>query len=87
VPIDLARIHKVSDVDVAKTSTSHADDESFLVLVKLRPGAERPSYVTARACVGTGIFSALVTGAELERLEIDPSVQSVSISQQMQIGR
>jgi hypothetical protein len=87
MPIDLTRLHKFSDVDLAKASTLHADDESFLVLIKLRPGAERPSYVTARANVNEGIFSALVTGADLKRLEFDPSVQSVSVSQQMQIGR
>lgn len=84
--IDLTKLRKLSDVSLSEAAQPRANDEQFLVLVKLRSGAARPSYTTARAEISTNLFSSLVSGEVLKRLESDPDVQSVSISRDLEIG-
>jgi hypothetical protein len=55
-------------------------DARVLVLIKLRPGAERPEYLVPRAEIAPGMFSAEVAAGDLERIESDPAVETMSLS-------
>jgi hypothetical protein len=48
------------------------------VIVKLKEGAEQPAYLQARAKFGPRMFTAEIQAEQLERLENDPAVESVS---------
>ena len=48
------------------------------VIVKLREGAEQPAYLQARATFGPRMFTTEIQPEQLEQLENDPAVESVS---------
>ena len=50
------------------------------VLVKLRKGAVRPTYITPRAEFGPEMFTAEIDSDQLQRLDADPAIESFSPS-------
>ena len=58
---------------------SHAD--AVEVIVKVHEPNYVPSGVTVRAQISPVLFTSVVPGADLKKLEEDPGVHSVSVSQ------
>ncbi|WP_298375636.1 hypothetical protein [uncultured Bradyrhizobium sp.] len=53
------------------------------MLVKLRKGAKRPSFIKPRTQITSRIFSAEITFGDMQRLEADPAVESMSLNRRM----
>lgn len=77
--IDLRSLKKL-DFSAAPSPVS---GDRVVVLVKLRAGADKPDYVSARAEITPGLFSAEMSVDVLRRLEADPAVESVALSRQL----
>lgn len=79
MPFDLRSLKKL-DFSAAPAPVS---GEKVVVLVKLRAGAKRPDYITARADISSELFSAEMPADLLKRLEADPAVESVALSRRI----
>lgn len=53
----------------------------MVILVKLEAGQALPGYTTLRGHIVENIFIAEIDAADLPRLDVDPAVESYSISQ------
>jgi hypothetical protein len=80
--IDFKSLKKLESLP-ASVQAGIGNDERLVVLVKLREGASRPSYIVPRAQMGPDIFSAEIRAVDLSRIESDAAVESVSLSRQM----
>jgi hypothetical protein len=67
-------------VEGARRPGQSADAKTgrLAVIVKLREGAEQPAYLHARATFGPRMFTTEIQAEQLEQLENDPAVESVS---------
>ncbi|MBR0684445.1 hypothetical protein JQ594_00835 [Bradyrhizobium manausense] len=83
MPIDFKSLKKLETVQPSEAARNMADGERLLIIVKLRDGAQKPDYVTARTDIASGIFTAEVGSGELNKLQSDPAVESMSISRRM----
>lgn len=83
MPIDLKRLKKLESVPARTQAEPPAEGEKMVVLVKLRKGASRPDYVSPRAHISPDMFSAEIEATDLERLEADPGVESMSLSKKL----
>jgi hypothetical protein len=78
--IDLSKLRKLETPSASVQSRQPSDDEKMVVLVKLRQGFARPSYLVPRGEISAAMFSTEVPASALQRIESDPAVESVSIS-------
>jgi hypothetical protein len=78
--IDLSSLRKLESLPPSLQSRGRAEGERVLVLVKLKGGRERPSYVKLRSQVSSEIISGELASGDLVRLEHDPDVESFSVS-------
>ena len=83
MPIDLSSLTKLETPASSEAAQVRSADERMVVLIKLRHGAPRPTYVKARGDISPAMFSAEIRGADLVRLEKDPAVESMSISRKL----
>ena len=79
MPIDLKSLKKMETAEPSVQASPPDSAARLVVLVKLAKGAEKPDYLSPRAEIGPGIFSAEIEAGELERLESDPAIESVSL--------
>lgn len=85
--IDLSKLRKLEAPSASLQARRPSDDEKMVVLVKLRPGFDRPSYLVPRGDISAALFSTEVPASTLQRIESDPAVESVSISKRLPIIR
>lgn len=85
--INLALLNKLETLPASGLASARADGERVVVMVRLRKGAKRPSYVAPRAEFSPELFSAEMPAGDLRRLELDPSVEAVSLSRDLPIIR
>ncbi|SFI61163.1 hypothetical protein [Bradyrhizobium sp. Gha] len=83
MPIDFKSLRKLETPQTSVMGRSLDDSERVVVLVKLRDGAKRPSFVTPRTEIAPRIFSAEIDAGQLQKLQADPSVESMSLSQSL----
>ncbi|WFU42725.1 hypothetical protein QA640_09820 [Bradyrhizobium sp. CB82] len=83
MPIDFKSLHKLESVPGSLSSRTRSANEIVQVLVKLRKGAKRPSFIKPRAQITSRIFSADVTFGDMQRLEADPAVESMALARRM----
>lgn len=83
MPIDYSSMKKLETVPPSVGAKPPEQDARVVVLIKLRPGAERPEYLVPRAEIAPGMFSAEVAAGDLERIESDPAVETMSLSRAM----
>ena len=83
MPVDFKALKKLETLQPSEAARDLSDDERLLLIVKLRDGAEKPDYVTARTDVAAGMFTAEVSAGQLHKLQSDPAVESMSISRKM----
>jgi len=81
--VDFKSLKKLESLPASALAQPRGDDDRLVVLVKLRKGATKPSYISPRAHMGPQIFSAEIRASELARIESDPTIESVSISQRL----
>jgi hypothetical protein len=75
--VDFSSFKKIEGApDLARSAD--AKTGSLAVIVKLREGAEQPAYLQARATFGPRMFTTEIRLEQLEQLENDPAVESVS---------
>jgi hypothetical protein len=79
--MDFKFLKKLESLPPSALAKARNSDERLLVLVKLRKGASRPLYIVPRAQLGPEMFSSEILARDLERIESDPAVESVSVSQ------
>jgi hypothetical protein len=82
MPIDFSSLKKVEGLPAFSQQPRHASnglvrDGRVAVLVKLRQGEQRPSYLTPRAVFGPELFSAELDAEQLSRLDADPAIESI----------
>ena len=82
--VDFKSFKKLETPAPSRQLGAQAED-LLTVLVKLRDGAVPPDYVSTRARITDGIFSAEIKAEDLARLEADPKVVSVSLSQRLTV--
>ena len=80
--VDLKSLKKLESLP-ASLCEPRSDDDRLVVLVKLRTGANQPSYLTPRAHMGPQIFSAEISAGDLPRMESDSSIESVSVTRRL----
>jgi len=85
--IDLKSLRKLESPSAAAQARVCDENERVLVLVKLHPGAERPAYIEARSQISNRMFSSEISVADLQRLEADPAVESISLSRKLAFNR
>ena len=85
--IDLATLRKLETLPASGLAAARDEHEPMVVLVRLRKGATRPTYVAPRAEISAEIFSAVVQAADLRRLEGDPAVESIALSRDLPVIR
>lgn len=85
MPVDLKTLKKMESSPASAQSVQRNDGDHLVVLVKLRKGWARPSYVSPRAEMGSEMFSAEVLASDLVRLEADPAVESMSLSRTLPV--
>ena len=83
MPIKLSSLTKLETPAASDSAHVRRDDERLVVLVKLRGGAARPTYIKARGDISSEMFSAEIRSADLVRLENDPAVESISVSRKI----
>ncbi|MGV1760583.1 hypothetical protein ACQZ6F_27120 [Rhizobium sp. A22-96] len=83
--MDLKSLRKLETLPPSTQARPRNGEEMVLVLTKLRAGFTIPTYVTPRAKIGDQMFSAQVRTADLERLEADPAVESMSLSRSVPV--
>jgi hypothetical protein len=81
MPVDFKTLRKLETPQPSVLGRPLNDGERVVVLVKLRDGAKRPSFVTPRTQIAPQIFSAEIDSGELQKLQADPNVESMSLSQ------
>lgn len=81
--IDLATLRKLESLPASAQSVPRGGSERLSVIVRLRKGSERPSYVEPRAEISPEIFTAVIAASDLRVLEGDPAVEAVSISREL----
>lgn len=80
---DFKSLQKLATPAPSTAFKGAAGDDRVLVLVKLREGAAKPAYITERSQISSQIFSAEITAKDLPRLEAEPDVESVALSEQL----
>ena len=75
--MDFSSFKKIEGVP-GPTQSGDVKTGPLAVIVKLREGAEQPAYLQARATFGPRMFSTEIEPEQLEQLENDPAVESVS---------
>jgi hypothetical protein len=83
MPVDLKSFKKLETPSPEAQAGTRGDGQRLLVLVKLRDGASQPTYIVPRAKISAQIFSVELPASDLQRLESDPAVESVSISRRL----
>lgn len=81
--IDLSKLRKLETPSASVQSRRPSGEDKLVVLVKLRQGSARPSYLTPRSEFSAALFSTEVPASTLQRIETDPAVESVSISRSL----
>jgi hypothetical protein len=81
--IDLKSLKKLESLPASAQAEVRGDDERMVVLVKLRKGATRPSYISPRSEISAQMFSAEIRAGDLAQLEADPAIESVSLARQL----
>jgi hypothetical protein len=77
---DFSRFRKLESLPASLQRLNGGERERVVVLVKIREGSAKPSYLDVRTAISKQIFSAEVGRAQMEKLERDPSVESFSVS-------
>ncbi|WOH52617.1 hypothetical protein [Bradyrhizobium sp. sBnM-33] len=83
MPIDFKSLKKLESLPAGSAARPPSSTDKVEVLVRLRKGAKRPSFVTPRTEISSQLFSAEIAFGDVERLQGDPNVESMSISQKM----
>ncbi|SPP92791.1 conserved protein of unknown function [Bradyrhizobium vignae] len=83
MPIDFKLFRKLESLPSSLSSQSRSGSDKVEVLVKLRRGARRPVFVTPRTHIGPRMFSAEITFDDMKRLEVHPSVESMSLGRKL----
>ncbi|PDT44744.1 hypothetical protein CO661_27020 [Sinorhizobium fredii] len=83
--MDLKSLRKMESLPPSMQVHSRSDDETVVVIVKLRENVQFPSYVTPRAKISDRMFSAQMRAGDLVRLEKDPAVESMSLSRSLPV--
>lgn len=83
MPIDFKSLKKLESLPAGSAAHPRSSTDTVEVLVKLRKGARRPAFVTPRTQISSELFSAEVPFGDVERLQSDPNVESMSISRKM----
>lgn len=83
MPIDFRSLKKLESLPAGSAAQTRSSTDKVEVLIKLRKGAKRPAFVIPRTQISNQIFSAEIAFGDVERLQRDPSVESMSISQKM----
>jgi len=81
MPIDFKSLKKLETPQPSVLGRPLNSGERVVVLVKLHAGATRPAFGTPRTQIAPQIFSAEINAGELQKLQADPSVESMSLSQ------
>jgi hypothetical protein len=81
MPIDFKSLKKLETAPPSVSGKPLDSNARIVVLVKLRDGAKSPSFVTPRTQITPRMFSAEINAGELQRLQTDPGVESMSLSQ------
>jgi len=81
--VDFKSLKKLESLPAFALAEPRSDDDRLVVLVKLRDGATKPSYISPRAHIDSKLFSAEIRASDLARIESDPTIESVSISQRL----
>jgi len=81
--IDFKSLKKLESLPASVQAEPHGDEDRLVVLIKVRQGADHPSYIVPRAKMGPDIFSAEIRAGDLSRIESDPAVETVSVSRQI----
>ena len=80
---DFKAFKKLETLPPSRLAGATPDDERLLVLVKLRRGATLPAYVKTRAQISAQMVSGEIQARELARIDADPAVESVAVSQRL----
>lgn len=81
--IDLSKLRKLEAPLVSVQSRRPSGDEKMVVLVKLRRGFARPSYLVPRGQISAALFSTEIPASALQRIESDPAVESIAIAKSL----
>ena len=79
--INLDELHKVEASSILPLARKPSD--LVQAIIKVRKPNYVPQYVRVRASIGSGIFTCELKYEDLESLEQDPKVESVSISKDL----
>lgn len=83
MPFDLKSLQNLETPSPSVASKELEGHDRVLVLVKTKEGSNMPSYVNVRSKISGRIFSGEMTVMDLPRLQADPNVESVSLSQRL----
>lgn len=83
--MNLKSLRKLETLPPSLQARPRDGDESVLAVVKLRTGFKAPHYIVPRATFGDRMVSAQVSVADLDRLEADPAVESMSLSRSLPV--
>ena len=85
--MDFKSLGKLESLPPSSLANQPGANDRLLVVVRMHPGAPIPPYLTPRAKFGEDMFTAELPSSELARLEADPDVASMSISQKLQMTK
>ncbi|MGE3468498.1 MAG: hypothetical protein AB7J13_16370 [Pyrinomonadaceae bacterium] len=83
--INLDELHKVEASSILPLASE--DSDVVQAIVKVREPSYVPPYVRVRASIGPEIFTGELKFEDLESLEQDPKVESVSIRKKLKSSR
>lgn len=83
MPFDFKSLHKLESVPSSVSARSRNANDVVQVIIKLRKGARRPPYIKLRSQVTGRMITADVRFADMQRLEADPGVESMSLNRRL----
>jgi hypothetical protein len=83
MPFDFKSLQKLETPSPSAIAKGMQARERVVVVIKTKEGAKMPSYVNVRSKISAQIFSGEMTAVDLPRLQADPSIESVALSQQL----
>lgn len=83
MPFDFKSLQKLETPSPSVSAKGMDAGARLVVVVKTKEGAQMPSYVNVRSKISAQIFSGEMTAVDLPRLQADPSIESVALSQRL----
>ena len=78
--MDFKSLRKMETTPYSTQTSAGSSSELVSVLVKVKKGHAPPLYVLSRAQICDDMFSAQVQASDIDRLENDDAVDSISLS-------